>query len=561
VGTNLKVFIQKHHRILFYSSWLLILLIQAFATELFDDEAYYWVYSEFPAWGYFDHPPMIAMLIKLGYCLFQNELGVRLLTIILSTTSIFIIDNLLERKNPLLFYAICASLALAQIGGMMAVPDTSLMFFVALFFLVYKRFIQNMNLLNTFLLGVCIALMLYTKYHGILIVLFTCLSNLNLFRKYQPYLALLIALALFIPHIYWQHENGYPSVQFHLFERNSAEYEFRYTIEFILGQILLAGPLFGWLLIIAAILYKPVSETERALKFTFIGIYLFFLVSTIKGKAEANWTIPSFIGLIVLSHQYLVQHPKWQKLLYYSVPVTLLLVFTARVLMMIDMPPTQWLAKDEFHSNKIWVDAVIKKAGNYPVVFLDSYQKPSKYRCYSGRTAMALNTPDYRRNNYNFWNLEDSLIGKQVYVVGSYNKGKLDDVFGTIRLEKNGGKMISNYYSFSRILIDEIEPGKLPDNKMTVKFRTLTPFSYLNFFQQAPYDTSSVYLVIYSKKKVVTYIQTNFTIKDITKCNQENIVSFNMNLSQGDYTGKFAISSCIPGQPSLNSSGFSIKID
>jgi hypothetical protein len=174
---------------------------------------------------------------------------------------------------------------------------------------------------------------------------------------------------------------------------------------------------------------------------------------------------------------------------------------------------------------------------------------------------MALNTPDYRRNNYNFWNLEDSLIGKQVYVVGSYNKGKLDDVFGTIRLEKNGGKMISNYYSFSRILIDEIESGKLPDNKMTVKFRTLTPFSYLNYFQQAPYDTSSVYLVIYSKKKVVTYIQTNFTIKGITKCNQENIVSFNMNLSQGDYTGKFAISSCIPGQPSLNSSGFSIKID
>jgi len=59
----MNLFFQKHHRLLFYSSWLLLALAQAASTELIADEAYYWVYSRFPAWGYFDHPPMIAFII------------------------------------------------------------------------------------------------------------------------------------------------------------------------------------------------------------------------------------------------------------------------------------------------------------------------------------------------------------------------------------------------------------------------------------------------------------------------------------------------------------------
>ena len=49
----------------FYATWTIITLIQAWGTELFDDEAYYWVYSKFLDWGYFDHPPMVALLIKM----------------------------------------------------------------------------------------------------------------------------------------------------------------------------------------------------------------------------------------------------------------------------------------------------------------------------------------------------------------------------------------------------------------------------------------------------------------------------------------------------------------
>ena len=93
-------FLKKNHRLLFYSSWFILNLIQAWSTGLFDDEAYYWIYSKFPAWGYFDHPPMIAMLIKAGSSLFSGELGVRLFIVILNVLTILIIEKLLDKKDP-----------------------------------------------------------------------------------------------------------------------------------------------------------------------------------------------------------------------------------------------------------------------------------------------------------------------------------------------------------------------------------------------------------------------------------------------------------------------------
>ena len=160
-------FIKRNHRLFFFLIWFLINLIQAGTTELFDDEAYYWIYSQYPAWGYFDHPPMIAWLIKAGYTIFPTELGVRLFMVLMNTATLFIILKLAEKKNDFLFYAIGSSIAVAQIGGIIAVPDIPLLFFVSLFFLLYRRFLLDTTIVNSLLLSISIALMLYSKYHGI----------------------------------------------------------------------------------------------------------------------------------------------------------------------------------------------------------------------------------------------------------------------------------------------------------------------------------------------------------------------------------------------------------
>src|SRR5690606_40617625 len=59
-------------------------LVQASITELIYDEAYYWYYAQDLAWGYFDHPPMVAFIVRLGSQVLSGDLGARPLSTRLS---------------------------------------------------------------------------------------------------------------------------------------------------------------------------------------------------------------------------------------------------------------------------------------------------------------------------------------------------------------------------------------------------------------------------------------------------------------------------------------------
>jgi len=417
---SMRSFFQKHHRVLFYSSWIILGFIQSRLTELLDDEAYYWVYSKFLDWGYFDHPPMVALLIKMGYSIFHNELGARLFFLLLNVLSLFLMERLIEKKGSLIFYAIALSLAVLQLTGFVAVPDTPLIFFTALFFLCYRRFLRQASLLNTFLLGVVAAALLYSKYHAVLIVLFVLLSNLKLFRYYQTYLAGLIALLFFAPHLLWQYQHDWISFRYHLFESNVNPYKFSFTLEYLGGQILLAGPLAGIILLPAAFLYRPKNLFERGLKFTLAGIYLFFLLSSFRGRVEGNWTSPAIVPLVVLSHHFLTERPVWQKWLLRLLPATMILVLFARIVMIVDILPVGTI-KQRYHGWKDWPRMMKDKTKGLPIVFENSYQRASKYWFYTGQVSYSLNFYRERRNNYNFWPIEDSLLGKPVYILDIHN--------------------------------------------------------------------------------------------------------------------------------------------
>ncbi|MER3464305.1 MAG: 4-amino-4-deoxy-L-arabinose transferase, partial [Chitinophagaceae bacterium] len=131
----MKKWIKQNIRLAFYSTWLLVSFVQLLFTQVQDDEAYYWVYAKFLDWGYFDHPPMTALIIKIGGLLFSGVVGLRIVPLILTTLTIFFTEKIIEPANQKLFYAICLSVAVLQITGFWAVPDVPLIFFTALFFL------------------------------------------------------------------------------------------------------------------------------------------------------------------------------------------------------------------------------------------------------------------------------------------------------------------------------------------------------------------------------------------------------------------------------------------
>jgi len=73
--------------------------------EFGNDEVYYWTYAQHLAWNYFDHPPMVALLIRLTTINlhFQYEFFVRLGPILcaaFNTWLVFLIGNKIETRKP-----------------------------------------------------------------------------------------------------------------------------------------------------------------------------------------------------------------------------------------------------------------------------------------------------------------------------------------------------------------------------------------------------------------------------------------------------------------------------
>src|SRR5687767_15204531 len=93
--------IKKDKRLFFIllAAWFIINFLQAIFTEINADEAYYFLWGQYPAWGYFDHPPMVGWLTYVSSLFFGGNLGARFLTLVLHTGTLVLIWHQLENKK------------------------------------------------------------------------------------------------------------------------------------------------------------------------------------------------------------------------------------------------------------------------------------------------------------------------------------------------------------------------------------------------------------------------------------------------------------------------------
>lgn len=187
--------------------WWIANLIQADCTELANDEAYYHMFSRSLAWGYFDHPPMTALLVRLG-SFWGGEFGVRFFFTLLQPLYLYLLWRIVRPDSATvrdagLFVLIAAAMPILQLYGFLAVPDGPLMLFTALFLWCYKRLTEDDRWSHVLWLGVAMAALAYSKYHGALVVLLTVLSNLRLLRNPKFYAACVVTLLLILPHLGW----------------------------------------------------------------------------------------------------------------------------------------------------------------------------------------------------------------------------------------------------------------------------------------------------------------------------------------------------------------------
>ena len=145
--------------------WVLADLLQAIVTPVHADEAYYALYGKFLDWGYYDHPPMVALLTALSDAHFKGNLTIRFLTVLLHGGTVWLVWKTLPHKtltssDVWTFFAIAASLVMFSVYGFITTPDAPLLFFTALFFYLYKRYLNTPTWPLALALGVTLASML-----------------------------------------------------------------------------------------------------------------------------------------------------------------------------------------------------------------------------------------------------------------------------------------------------------------------------------------------------------------------------------------------------------------
>ncbi len=404
--------------------WFLVNAASAFFTQLYSDEAYYVLYAGHPGFGYFDHPPMIALMIKAGQFMFNNEFGVRFFSLISVSVALYLIYKLSGANKPLLFLVAIFSVFGLNILGFLALPDSPLLLFGVLFFVAYKRFLIKQSLLNSLLIGITMACMLYSKYQGFLIIFFTVLSNLKLLKSGKFYLSAFVALVLFMPHIMWELNNGLVSITYHLSERSAPGYKASFTYGYILGQLLYYGPFSAVFMFIATIRFRQSGLFERALKWNLWGFLVFFLLFTLKGRIEVNWTLPVLIPLLIFFLRSGSENPMLEKWFYISAFPVILLIAFIRIEAAYPLFNIGSGRIDDFRGHRELGREIESKSMGLPVITSD-YQRAGLISFYTKAPAVSINV-NSRRNQFNLWHFDNSLRFKKVAFVNNYMKeGKM----------------------------------------------------------------------------------------------------------------------------------------
>ena len=276
-------------------------------NELLVEEAYYWNYAEHLDFGYLDHPPMVALLIKLGTTLLgTNELGVRLLSLFCWFGAAFFsfkLTELIQRGAGIYAMLLLSILPFFFLHSLVITPDAplTLCWSAALYYL-YRALVQNQRY-AWYLAGISLGLGLFSKYTILLLGPATLLymlltpSTRRLFLQKEPYCAAFIALLFFTPVVYWNATHEWASFAFQSTRRLHATpvFALHHLIGLILFFLMPTGVLGLWLLFRKNTQQDP---TTRFLQiFTLVPLVVFSLFS-LRHDLKFNWIGPGLLALI-----------------------------------------------------------------------------------------------------------------------------------------------------------------------------------------------------------------------------------------------------------------------
>ena len=308
-------------RLLLAATVLATALRALYATrfELAPQEAYYWQYSRHLDLSYFDHPPLTGWLIALSTgALGSNELGVRLPAILAGGALTLLVFRLGEqvasRRAGVLAAVLANATILFGLGAVVITPDVPLVLcWTAALVVLCDAVLPDRPgpgraHWRWYALGALCGLALLSKYTAALLPLQILATALVLprgraaLRTPHPYVAVLVALAVFSPVLVWNAQHDWASFGFQTRGRVSdSDGAHAYlAVRYVALQVLALGPL-TWLTLLASNLWLARRWSDPRARVLLLasapGVALFTAMSPWI-FVKMNWVAPAYVGLL-----------------------------------------------------------------------------------------------------------------------------------------------------------------------------------------------------------------------------------------------------------------------
>ena len=290
------------------------LALAMFALELvaitqydyFRDELYYLASTRYPAAGYVDHPPLSILVLTAWTAVAGDSLvALRLPPAVNGAAAVLIAVLLCVRFRGGRFAQILTGLAVIFCGYLAIHHYYSMntfdLLFWALAFLLVDRLVERDSRRDWLLLGLVLGLGLLNKISvlwlgaGLLVGLLLS-RHRRLLATPGPWLAGLLAAALFSPYLFWQLRHGWPTLEF-MENAATGKMVSLSPLEFFSGQVRYMNPLHVplWLLGLGALLLAPRLASRRIFAWIYLTVVAILLWA---GQSKSFYLGPAYPPLL-----------------------------------------------------------------------------------------------------------------------------------------------------------------------------------------------------------------------------------------------------------------------
>jgi len=402
--------------------YILIAFMAVFATfynafiPLHGDEAYYWMWSQHLQMGYYDHPPMIAYLIYLTGFISDAEWGVRLVNVLSFSISALYIYKLTaeisDERTALNAVLIFFSVLVVQAGYIITTPDSPLIMFWTLSLYYSYRAIFYGELRDYILSGVMLGFTMLSKYSAILlvaaIVLYILIKRRDILLGYKIYVAMLLALLVIAPMLYWNYQHEWISFLFQLHHGATDDFTIKIgkMFEFLGGQFGVFSPVFAWVLFYYLIKERFFFKDERLffLSLTIITTLGLFLYKSLFKSMALNYGAPAYIaGVIIVA--FVISKYRLDRTFKIGLLIALFFSIVARYMFMFHLD----IIREEMYKSDKAVEKFLSYKKEGEKLFADHLTDAAYIEYYSPNHERADVVIPSRFSQYDMWREDDYL--------------------------------------------------------------------------------------------------------------------------------------------------------